>query len=329
MKRISVIFPVYNGEKYIQESLESILNQTYKNFEILCIYDNGTIDNTPKILQQMASGDERVRIVNLKEKRGLVQALNYGISIASGEYIARADSDDICMSTRFEEQVNYLEKNFDIDIVGTYINVIGEIDKINTNNIKESFNRKLNVRDNEKDVLDKTIIAHPTVMMKKSIFSKLKGYNESFREAEDFELWLRAVENGFKIGNIDKELVNYRVYSDSKSARSTNMLNYLQKAKFNYISKKKKITKCCIWGASNGGKETLEFLENNKSIEVLGFIDSFKNGTFMNKKILKIDEIKTLNIDYIFIATTPGKFEAKKNLYNMGYKEVDDFCYFL
>lgn len=330
MKKISVIFPVYNGEEYIQESLESILNQTYRNFEVFCIYDNGTEDSSPAILKKMANIDDRIKIVNLKEKRGLVQALNHGISISTGEYIARADSDDICMKNRFEEQVKYFEENYQIDIIGTYIDVIGDVDEFQKKDIKEYFNYKLDILNNERDILDRTIIAHPTVMMKKNIFDKLKGYNESYKEAEDYELWLRAVENGFKIGNVNQELVKYRVYQNSKSAKSTNILTYVQQAKLAYISRIKEINRCCIWGAGNGGKKTLEFFVNShEAIDVLGFIDSYKKGTFENKRIFEIDEIKMLNVDYIFISSTLGKYEAKEKLNKMGYKEIYDFCYFL
>lgn len=330
MNRVSIILPVYNGQEYIEESINSILKQTYKDFELLCIYDSGTKDKSPEILKKIAYHDDRVKIFRLKEKRGLVEALNYGISIAHGEYIARMDSDDLCLEDRLKKQVQYMDEHRECDILGTYIDVIGNIDENTKKIYKKCFNYKIQINKNELDALDHTIVAHPTVMMRKKILDDLKGYDINYKGAEDFELWLRAVENGYKIANIDEELIKYRVHKESKSSTQKDTLYYLQNTKFKFISKKKRIKTCYIWGASNGGEKTLEFLKmNNNSIEVLGFIDSFKTGSFRNKKIYSIEDIKNLTFDYIFIATTPGKEEAKNKLKSMGYKEVIDYCYFL
>lgn len=330
MNKVSVIFPVYNGQKYIEESINSVLKQTYKDFELLCIYDNGTNDKSPEILKKIASYDNRVKVFNIKEKRGLVEALNYGISIAQGEYIARMDADDICMKDRLKKQIEYMDQHEEIDILGTYIDIIGNVNQEIKNNYKKCFNYKININNNELDALDKTIVAHPTVMMRKNIFENLKGYDINYKAAEDFELWLRAVENGYKIDNLNEELLMYRVHNESKSLSETDSIFYLQNAKFRFISKKKKIKTCYIWGASNGGNRTLEFLNRKKnSIKVLGFIDSFKTGTFCDKKIYSVEDIKNLTFDYVFIATTPGKMDAKSKLKSIGYKEVNDYCYFL
>lgn len=330
MDKISVIFPVYNGEEYIRESLESVLNQTYENFEVLCIYDDGTKDNAPNILKEIANNDKRVKVIDLKEKRGLLQALNHGISISSGKYIARADSDDICMTDRFAEQIKYFQENSCVDILGTHIDIIGDVDDLIKEKIKNSFNCELDISRNKIDVLDRTIIAHPTVMMKKNIFNKLKGYNEQYKEAEDYELWIRAVANGFKIGNVDKELVKYRVYSNSKSAKASNMKDYVMQAKLYYLTSTKKISRCCIWGASGGGKLAYNFIINNYSnMNVVGFIDTYKQGTFEQKDIYDINYICNLDIDYIFIATDPGKEYAKEMLKNFGLEEGKDYCYIL
>lgn len=330
MSRVSVILPVYNGQEYIEEAVNSVLEQTYKDFELLCIYDNGTNDKSPEILKKIASYDNRVKVFNIKEKRGLVEALNYGISISQGEYIARMDADDICMKNRLEKQIEYMDEQRNIDILGTYIDVIGNIDDNAKKIYKKCFNSKIDINNNELDALDHTIVAHPTVMMRKNIFEKLKGYDINYKGAEDFELWLRAIENGYKIDNLNEELLMYRVHNESKSMNENNTIYYVQNVKFNFISKKKKIKTCYIWGASNGGSETFEFLkEKNDSLQVLGFIDSFKTGTFIDKKIYKIDDIKALEFNYIFIATTPGKLDAKNKLKSMGYKEGKDYCYFL
>ncbi|MCQ2022957.1 glycosyltransferase family 2 protein [Clostridium butyricum] len=330
MSRVSVVVPVYNGEEYIEEAINSVLKQSYRDFELLCIYDNGTKDKSPEILRKIANSDSRVKIFNIEEKRGLVEALNYGISIAEGEYIARMDADDVCMTNRLKMQIEYLDKHNDIDILGTYIDIIGNVDENVKNMYRKCFNSKLDINLNELNALDQTMVAHPTVMMKKDIFSKLKGYDTNYKGAEDYELWLRAIENGYTIDNLDEELLQYRVHNESKSIKSENTIYYVQNAKFDYISKKKKIKTCYIWGASNGGSNVLQFLnQKDDSIQVVGFIDSFKEGTFCGKKIHKMDDVITQKFDYVFIATTPGKLVAKEILKGMGYKEVIDYCYFL
>ena len=105
---VSIILPVYNCEKYIRKTIDSVFNQTYSNFELLVI-DDGSTDTTLKIVQSFI--DNRIQVIQFDKNKGLIEVLNHGIKIAKGKYIARLDGDDICLPTRLEKQVNWLEKN--------------------------------------------------------------------------------------------------------------------------------------------------------------------------------------------------------------------------
>ena len=129
---VSVIMSVYNGEKYLVQAIDSILNQTYQNFEFIIIDDCST-DNSSHILQEYAKKDSRIKIIK-KEKnigiKGFIENLNLGISIAEGKYIARMDADDISLPERFQKQVTFLENNPEIFMVGAQIDFINEKNEI-------------------------------------------------------------------------------------------------------------------------------------------------------------------------------------------------------
>lgn len=335
MPKISVIMPIYNSEKYIRQAANSVINQTFQDFELLAIYDSGTVDKSIEILNEYASFDNRIIPIDMKENKGMVKALNYGIKIAKGDYIARMDSDDISLPNRFEEQLKVLEST-DISILGTAVEAFGDIsgkDKVTLENSFLKDINKLSKDDVEKTIFSECIVAHPTVMMKKSIFRTLSGYDENFKEAEDYDLWFRALKDGYKFGSICKKMLKYRVHSESKGKQAGSIIEYNIFAKLRYLDlldyKKDKL-KYLIWGASNGGKITHETL-NNKLIngEMLGFIDKYKSGYFNDIKIYDPVQIKDLNFDYIFIATTPGKKDAEEYLSKLGYKFINNYAYIL
>lgn len=197
---ISVILPVYNGEKYLKEAIESILNQTYTNFEFIII-DDGSKDSSLEIIREYEKEDERIVVVS-RENKGLIATLNEGMERAKGKYIARMDQDDISLPERFERQIKVM-KNNNIMVCGTYTKVIDEDGKY----IKDEI---VPTQDDEivKKLLECTNpLFHPTVMFKKfdNIF-----YNELAHNCEDYELWLKYTEIG-KIENLPEYLLKYRI----------------------------------------------------------------------------------------------------------------------
>lgn len=206
---VSVIIPVYNCEKYLEESISSIINQTYKNMEIL-ITDDCSTDNSYNILMLFAEKDKRIKLFRNNENLKIVKTLNAMISKAQGEFIARMDSDDISLPRRIEEQVNFLQKNESIDICGT------NIDYIDKNSV---FLRKAHFPKKNDSIQSikffRTPFCHPTVMFRKSIKSRVV-YKDSFLYAEDYGLWLEILLQS-RAANLGQSLLKYRIHDNQIS----------------------------------------------------------------------------------------------------------------
>lgn len=211
---ISVVMSVYNGEKYLSEAIESVLNQTYKDFEFIIIND-GSSDSSLEIIKKYQNQDERIVLIS-RENKGLVASLNEGIEKAKAKYIARMDADDICLATRFEEQIEYMEKN-NLDLCGSWIETFNEENILNVWKYPETHS------DIEFRSFFMCSFAHPSVMIKKIVFDKLKYENET---AEDYRLWCDILANGYKVGNIQKVLLKYRLHNNQLTqTKSKELIN--------------------------------------------------------------------------------------------------------
>ena len=200
---ISVVMPVYNGESYLPYSIQSILNQTYKDFEFIIIND-GSKDNSEKII--LSFNDKRIKYFKC-EHRGISKTLNYGLSKSSCDIIARMDADDIAVPTRFEEQLNFLNSNPDYDVVSSWYTLFkNKKIKYVIKTVETDFQIK------QRLMLHSEIV-HPGVMYRKGIVEKYNGYSTD--GVEDYELWLK-LKNEAKFYNIQKVLTFYRI-SDSSS----------------------------------------------------------------------------------------------------------------
>lgn len=206
---ISVILPVYNGENYIAEAIESILCQTFSNFELIVI-DDGSTDDTRIILLEYQAKDQRIVLVS-RENKGLVETLNEGVALARGAWIARMDSDDIALPHRFECQLEWLEST-GADVCGSWVKRFGTSDK-----------RVVRFRQTDdaikKEMLFCSPFAHPTVMMRTSLIKNLR-YDTAWGKAEDYDLWERAIEAGWKMTNVPEILLLYRVHTEQVSIQS-------------------------------------------------------------------------------------------------------------
>lgn len=204
---ISVILPVYNGEKYLNEAIESILNQTYTNFEFIIIND-GSKDSSLEIIKEYEKKDSRIVVVS-RENRGLIATLNEGIEKCKGKYIARMDQDDISLPQRFEKQVRFLEINEEIGVCGTWVDVFGEDIKEQKWKLPTSSERL------KTELLFSSCFAHPSVMMKKSILiDNYIFYDKNFLHVEDFHLWTMLSQKT-NFANINKVLFKYRIINTS------------------------------------------------------------------------------------------------------------------
>lgn len=189
---VTVLMSVYNGEAFVAKSVESIVKQTYGDFEFIII-DDGSTDNTPKILKKYTEQDKRIRIIKQKNQ-GLTRSLNRGASLAQGMFIARLDADDISMPERLERQVRYLVDNPDVVVVGSCAGPISGEDTV-FNLVKDGI-REGAVR---VDISMQNFLPHSSAMFRKDIFEKCRGYDESFKVSQDFDLWNRMS----RFGNVD------------------------------------------------------------------------------------------------------------------------------
>ena len=198
---VSVVMPVYNVEKYLKEAIDSILNQTYKNIELIII-DDCSMDHSREIIKSY--NDIRIRAYFNTENLQQPRTRNKGLELAKGDYIANMDSDDISYLNRIEEQVKFMNVNEDIDICGCCYKTFGG----KKNCIVKT---PLSNEDCKMTAIITSPVAHPTVMMRRSAIKKYNiQYDVNYKYSQDFELWSRLVFEGAKFSNIQKVLLNYR-----------------------------------------------------------------------------------------------------------------------
>lgn len=208
---VSVLIPCYNAEKYVEESILSILNQNYTRLEIIAIDDCST-DSTNAILNKLASQDNRITVVVNEVNLKLIKTLNKGVSLCSGEYIARIDSDDIALPTRIEKQVKFLNNNLDHDIVSTMFYTFKSNSSKRNLYINPSKHEEL-----QSFLLFKSGICHPAVMMRKRLFTELNlKFESQYLHVEDYALWSKALYLT-KLANIEEPLLLYRVHESQIS----------------------------------------------------------------------------------------------------------------
>jgi glycosyltransferase involved in cell wall biosynthesis len=212
---ITVLLPFYNAEKYLEKSIQSVLQQTFKDFELLLIND-GSTDCSEKIINQFK--DPRIVYVQKFKNEGIVKCLNYGIEIAKGKYIARMDADDICTQERLLDQYTYLENYPNIDVVGSWVKVINtssiEIDKWKLPSSTCEFNFCIYFKSDPR-------IAHPAAMYRTDTIKEIGCYdpNLNYSGVEDADLWFRLIKENKQIVNIPKYLLNYRIHDNQISKK--------------------------------------------------------------------------------------------------------------
>lgn len=218
---ISVIMSTYKeDERLLRESIESILNQTYRDFEYIIILDYPDNDVHKSVIEEYALKDDRIHFYINEKNMGLTDSLNRGLSLCHGEYIARMDADDISLPDRLERQMKYLEKNH-YDLIGGITEMINENGSL-LYSIKSvpTDPKKIN-----KALRYSQCIAHPTWLGRKEVFEKNAGYRH-MPLCEDYDFTLRAVLNGFVISNLNEPVLKYRMTSNSIS-RSNLFEQYL------------------------------------------------------------------------------------------------------
>ncbi|WP_195467466.1 glycosyltransferase [Clostridium sp. D43t1_170807_H7] len=218
--KVSIIMGIYNCENTIRESIESIINQTYKNWELI-MCDDCSSDNTYAIANEYRKQyPQKIKLIKNEKNITLAPTLNNCLKIATGKYIARQDGDDISIQDRLEKQVEFLEKNSTYDLVST------QMISFDKNGIKGV--RGITVEEPTKLIMiNGTAFCHATILTKKSVYDKLNGYNVKgyTKRCEDIDLWFRFFENEFKGYNLKEAL--YMVRDDDSSYKRRTMKNYI------------------------------------------------------------------------------------------------------
>lgn len=207
---ISVLMSLYNEKiEWIQKSIDSILNQTYKKFEFIIVVDNPNLNkNTYFYLLEISGKDKRIKLVWNEKNLGLAKSLNKGLKVASGEYIARMDADDISSPERLEKQLKFIRES-EYDLVSA--------NKINIDEDDNLISYDPCIKRNPNTILQySNIIVHPLVLVKTEVIKKMGGYRD-LKNSEDFDLWLRMIDAGYKLGILNEYLLEYRIRSTSAS----------------------------------------------------------------------------------------------------------------
>lgn len=217
---ISILMPVFNTKKeFLIQSINSCLKQTFKEFEIIIVNNESTLEETIDTLE-FFKNNKKIKIFDCPrkdKKKNLSVALNFGLNLCKYEYIARMDSDDIMMPDRLEKQIKYMLENPEVDILGGQIYII-------PNNTRTNHPNVVN-----KELVLKTdwLLNHPTVMFKKSKITNIGGYFEDYEHfGEDYELWLRSLINRLKIHNIADIVLFYRTHENNLTEQTKKNPNY-------------------------------------------------------------------------------------------------------
>jgi glycosyltransferase involved in cell wall biosynthesis len=206
---VSVILPVYNGEQFLKKSIDSVLDQSHKNFELIIIND-GSTDKSDLIINKYLPND-KIKYFS-RNNKGLVATLNEAIQRSSGQFIARMDQDDICYPSRIQKQLDFLINN-NIDVCGTSYKIIDENE--NVLKVINSFNEYFEV------IISAMLVpfAHPSVMFRNIFQRKDLSYGSGeITFAEDYDLWIKMVKKDVSFGNLKEILLKYRVFGNSLSS---------------------------------------------------------------------------------------------------------------
>lgn len=218
---ISVIMSVYNGSRFIREAIDSILDQTFSDFEFLIFEDKST-DDTLQILESYSARDPRIKIIKKQENKGLpgfIENLNLGLKMSRGKYIARMDADDISHPDRFAKQLKFLEENPEIFMVGSTIKCIGE-----TGNFLRMMQPKFSDKEIKNAMFSNIQMYHPVIMFRNTDEVQ---FREKMLYCEDYDLYFRLILAEKKFANIDLPLLKYRILDHSVTRKDSRFIKWL------------------------------------------------------------------------------------------------------
>lgn len=211
--KVSILLPVYNGERFLEKSIQSVLNQSFKDFEFIIVND-GSTDNTVSIVHSF--NDKRIKFLSLEKNYGICFALNKGLEICQGEYIARMDSDDIWLEEKLAKQVQYLDMIQSMDLCFTFAGLMDEDGYEGDTRYHEQSQLYHSCFDSQKEIFERLLfhenfLVHPSVLIRRSAFEEVgMYYNSCCGKSQDVELWIRFLLNQSAIGMLEEELMYFR-----------------------------------------------------------------------------------------------------------------------
>ncbi|NFF80803.1 glycosyltransferase [Clostridium botulinum] len=276
MAKISIIMPVYNSAEYLRESINSILDQTYIDWEFLIVNEFGSDDGSKEIIEEYRKVDDRIILIQNEERLGISASMNVAIDIATGEYIARMDADDISLSNRFKKQIEFMENNLDVGMCGVKVEIFGS----------NPFEWQLETDKNKlaTNILFYSPSVHPTVMIRKCIIDKYNlRYNNNYKASEDYELFSRIC-SVTSVANIDEVLFKYRIMENNATFKNNDIGLVLYSEVMEKQLKKMGL---------NLDKEEIQLLSPHysmKGAEGKEVLEKFVNLDLLLKKILVANE---------------------------------------
>ncbi len=328
---VSVILPFFNAEKTLKAAVCSILYQTFSDFELLLV-DNNSFDSSSMIAQDFVQRDERIRVLK-ENQQGVDYAMNCGLKIARGKYIARMDADDVSHPLRLEKQVRFLDENPAYGLVGCSVTYVPH--NSNTKGferIVKWVNSFYTSAEIESYRFIEIPVVNPTLMFKYELYEKYGGCRHG-DFPEDYEMLLRYLDAGVKMAKLPEPLLEWHDYSDRLThtdQRYTSEAFFRVKAEyFQKWSTRNNATHpdVWVWGAGRKTRQRSLFLEK-QGIKVIGYIDIVKDKTTV-KRMLHYAEIPPPG--ELFIIAMVGNYDAREqireHLLNNNYKQGRDFMF--
>lgn len=267
---ISIILPAYNAEKYIAQTISSLLSQTFTNFELLVV-DDGSSDTTVNIVKQFT--DNRIVLIENGQNLGLIKTLNKAALLCKGKYIARMDADDIALPGRLQLQSDFLNEHINTAAVAGWVNFI---DEAGEDKGVWALDRKTNTAAAiKKALLKENCIAHPSVMIRTEVLQQYL-YNPKQRHIEDYDLWLRMCADGLAIEKVQQPVLLYRVHAASVTGTKLKQNNFF----FKHFNCKRKFISARLASFKINGFVCRVFLFMCMDL-IMGFGKTIKN-TFKN-----------------------------------------------
>lgn len=337
MVKLSVLMTAYNTEKYIEQCINSILEQSFYDFELI-IVDDGSTDRTVKIIESY--NDTRIKLYILGTNYGVGYANNFAISKATGEYIAKVDSDDILDPKRFQTQINFLDNNCHVDVVDSFVDyftddpVVLESERFSYHKIikTQHINQLLSIAELSKQIYMHSIIIHGAVMARTKKFQSV-NYNSNYRIAEDYDLFYKLNKKGHNFTKLPLVLTKVRISTESTSAKFYNEnFETIFQIKLEEIAEivMDKSKPLAIWGVGRLGVKLKELLDIKFQVKPSLFIDSFSINKEIEDSIPIVKPSKVNLLDYnIIIASSPGKLDISNTLDKEGLIFLQDYMVFI